>query len=175
VQIARERLAEAKANHQSAVSQFFRGFRRVSRTASTMTRFRMSRATSLCSQVFLRARSNRRCAARPGRRDLQSLAAKQLAKAADHALEAQRQDSVFGAAQGYFDLALAQGSVGVANEAVRISGDYETQLASAVETGVALKAICCAPAFRRSAIAWRCGNRRNSSASPRATCPGAAS
>jgi outer membrane protein TolC len=68
-----------------------------------------------------------------------SLAAKQFAKAADHALEAQRQDSVLAAAQGYFELAVAQGAVGVANEAVRISSSYETQLNSAVEAGVAFK------------------------------------
>lgn len=64
---------------------------------------------------------------------------KQLTQAARHALEAQRQDSVLAAAQGYFELALAQGAVGVANEAVRIAGDYETQLTHAVEAGLAFK------------------------------------
>jgi len=88
-------------------------------------------------------------------------------QAADHALEAQRQDSVFGAAQGYFDLALAQGSVGGRTRPYN-SGDYETQLASPSNAGVALKAICCAP---RSGGAHRLGGQsKNSSDRRRATC-----
>jgi outer membrane protein TolC len=46
---------------------------------------------------------------------------------------------VLAAAEGYFELTLAQNAVGVADEAVRISGDYETQLGSAVEAGIAFK------------------------------------
>src|SRR2546430_1310847 len=68
-----------------------------------------------------------------------SLAAKQLVKAADHALDAQRQDASLAAAQGYFELAFAQASVDVATEAVRISSDYETQVERAVEAGIAFK------------------------------------
>src|SRR5882672_9960317 len=140
VQIARERLAEAKANHQSAVSQFFPWlspgitYRRhdnklqdVQGNIIEVHKYSYAPGATVGVQLDL------------GDAIYKSLAAKQLAKAADHALEAQRQDSVFGAAQGYFDLALAQGSVGVANEAVRISGDYETQLGSAVKTGIAFK------------------------------------
>jgi outer membrane protein TolC len=68
-----------------------------------------------------------------------SLATKQLVTAADHALDAQRQDTVVAAAQGYFELALAQTAVNVAGEAVRISSDYETQIERGVEVGVAFK------------------------------------
>ena len=68
-----------------------------------------------------------------------SLVAKQLVKAADHALESQRQDTIFVAAQGYYDLALAQGSVGVAKDALRISRDYEAQINQAVSAGIAFK------------------------------------
>lgn len=67
------------------------------------------------------------------------LAAKQLEHAADHALEAQRQDSVLAAARDYFDLAFAQAAVGVARDAVRISTNYEAQVQAAVETGIAFK------------------------------------
>lgn len=67
------------------------------------------------------------------------LAAKQLQHAADHGLKAQRQDSVTAAAQGYFDLALAQAAVSVATEALQISTNYEAQLQSAVEAGIAFK------------------------------------
>jgi outer membrane protein TolC len=53
------------------------------------------------------------------------LAAKQFMQAADHALEARRQESVAVAAQAYFDLSFAQAAVGVAGEAVRIATNYE--------------------------------------------------
>jgi outer membrane protein TolC len=69
----------------------------------------------------------------------QKLAAKQLQRAADHALQAQRQDSVAAAAQRYFDLAFAQAAVGVSEEAVRISTNYEAQLLHALDAGLAFK------------------------------------
>src|ERR1043166_4315553 len=122
VQMARERLAEAKANHQSAVSQFFPWlspgitYRRhddklqdVAGNLIDVHKYSYAPGAAVGVQLDL------------GEAIYQSLAAKQLAKAADHALEAQRQDSVLAAAQGYFELALAQGAVGVANEAARIS------------------------------------------------------
>ena len=43
------------------------------------------------------------------------------------------------AAQGYFDLARAQASVGVAREALKISEDYASQVKRAVEAGIAFK------------------------------------
>jgi outer membrane protein TolC len=60
-------------------------------------------------------------------------------KAADHAFEAQRQDTVIAAAQGYFDLAFAQGAVGVAKESLRINFDYEQQIQHALDAGIAFK------------------------------------
>jgi len=68
-----------------------------------------------------------------------SLASKQLANAASHALEAQRQETVLAAAQGYFDLALAQSAAAVAGESVGISTDYQQQIQRAVEAGIAFK------------------------------------
>jgi outer membrane protein TolC len=68
-----------------------------------------------------------------------SLAAKQLVKAADHAFEAQRQDSVIAASQGYYELAFAQGAVGVARESLRINSDYEQQIGHALDAGIAFK------------------------------------
>ena len=50
-----------------------------------------------------------------------SLAAKQLVKASDQALEAQRQDTTLNAAQGYFELAKAGALVEVAREAMSTS------------------------------------------------------
>src|SRR3989454_4397426 len=68
-----------------------------------------------------------------------SLAAKQLVSAADHALEAQRQDSTLAAAQGYYDLAKAKAIVDVVKEALSISQDYQKQLHDAVGAGLAFK------------------------------------
>jgi outer membrane protein TolC len=140
VQIARERLTEAKANHQSAVAQFFPWL-----SPGVIYRQHDDKLQDVQGNII----DVHKYSYAPGgtvgvQLDVgdaiyKSLAAKQLARAADHALEAQRQDSVLAAAQGYFELALAQNAVGVADEAVRISGDYETQLGSAVEAGIAFK------------------------------------
>lgn len=140
VRIAQERLAEAKANHQSALLQFFpwviagvayrRHDGRVQSTEGDI--LDVSKQTyvpggALVSQLDL------------GDAIYKKLAAKQLEHAADHALAAQRQDSIAQAAGGYFDLVYAQATVGVAHEAVRISTNYETQVRHALEAGIAFK------------------------------------
>ena len=140
VRIARERLAEAKANNDSALFQFFPwlsagvAYRRHDNliqdtTGNILEVHKQSYAPggALVAQLDL------------GDAIYKKLAAKQLQHAADHGLEAQRQDSVTAAAQGYFDLAFAQAAVSVAMEALRISTNYEAQLQSAVEAGIAFK------------------------------------
>src|SRR5207247_6748609 len=109
VQIAREKLREAKANHQSAVTQFFPWvspgityrqhddkIQNVQGDIIDVHKYSYAPGATVGVQLDL------------GDALFKTLAAKQIAKAADHALEAQRQESVFGAAQGYFELALAQ-------------------------------------------------------------------
>jgi len=59
--------------------------------------------------------------------------------AAEQGLEAQRQETLVRAAQAYFDLLVAQAVVGVAEQALEISHDYESQLHRAVDAGIALK------------------------------------
>ena len=140
VQIARERLREAQANHQSAVAQFFPWispgitYRRhddniqdVSGNIVGVNKYSYAPGATVAAQVDL------------GDAIYKSLASKQLAGAAGHALEAQRQDTVLAAAQGYFDLALAQGALAAARESVKISEDYETQIRNAVAAGIAFK------------------------------------
>jgi outer membrane protein TolC len=68
-----------------------------------------------------------------------SLAARQLVTAAEQSAEARRQEMVYAAAGGYFDLARAQGAVGAAREGVRIAEDYTAQVRQAVEAGLAFK------------------------------------
>ena len=140
VKIAREKLAEAKANHSSAVGQFFPWlspgitYRRhddkiqdVSGNIIDVHKDSYAPGGTIGAQVDV------------GDAIYKSLAAKQLANAAAFAFEAQRQDSVLAAAQGYFELALAQGAVTVAKESVSISSNYENQIHSAVEAGIAFK------------------------------------
>jgi len=140
VQIAREKLAEARANRDIAMEQFFPwlspgiGYRRhdgllqdVAGNIFNASKQSYTFGGSLTAQVEL------------GDAYFKSLAAKQLVKAADHALDAQRQESVAAAAQGYFDLVRAQAGVGVAREALGIAEGYAGQLARAVEAGLAFK------------------------------------
>ena len=140
IQIAREKLAEAKANHESARLQFFpwlspgAGYRKhegriqdVSGNVFDASKQSYNVGATLTAQVDI------------GDALYKTLAARQLIHAADHALDAQRQDTILAAALGYFDLAKTQAAVGVAQEAVRISQDYENQLGRAVEAGISLK------------------------------------
>ena len=140
IQIARERLAEAEANHASAVAQFFPWL-----APGAVYRRHENRIQAVDGSIFDADKQSYTVGgAVTAQVDLgdaiyKSLAAKQLVKAADHALDAQRQDATLAAAQGYFELAFAQASVDVATEAVRISSDYETQVERAVEAGIAFK------------------------------------
>jgi outer membrane protein TolC len=140
IQIAREKLAEAKANHESARLQFFpwlspgAGYRKhegriqaVDGPVFDASKQSYNVGGTLTAQVDI------------GDALYKTLAARQLVNASNHALDAQRQGTILAAAQGYFDLAKAQAAVGVAQEAVRISQDYENQLQRAVEAGIALK------------------------------------
>ncbi len=140
VQLARERLAEARSLHDSALLQFFPWV-----SAGISYRRHDGRTQSTEGDVLdVNKQSYAPGAALVGQWELgdaiyRKLAAKQLEHAADHALEAQRQDSVTLAARDYFDLTFGQAAVGVAREAVRISTNYEAQVNSAVEAGIAFK------------------------------------
>jgi outer membrane protein TolC len=141
IQIARERQTEAQANHHSAVEQFFPwvapgfSYHRRDGVAQAVPSGVISDAhfqsyspgASLSAQLVL------------GDAIFNSLAAKQLVKASDQALETQRQDSVLAAAQGYFDLVKAKALVGVVNDGIQISQNYQEQLHAAVGSGVAFR------------------------------------
>jgi outer membrane protein TolC len=140
VRIARERLAEAKANHDSARLQFFPWV-----SAGIVYRRHDGLAQSTEGDIVdVTKQSYAPGAALTAQWDLgdaiyRKLAARQLEHAADHALEAQRQDTVLAAARDYFELALAQASVGVTRDALRISTNYEAQVQAAVQAGIAFK------------------------------------
>jgi outer membrane protein TolC len=141
IQLARARLSEAQANRQSAVQQFFPWI-----SAGAAYRRRDGVAQASPSGIISDAhyQSYNPGAALAVQIDLgdaiyNSLAAKQLVKASDQALEAQRQDSTLSAAQGYFDLAKAGALVEVTREALKTSRDYQQQLQAAVSSGIAFK------------------------------------
>ena len=147
VQIARERLKEARANRDSATEQFLpwlspgaawrRHEGRIQAVDGTMldaNKQSYNVGAALTAQLDL------------GDAIYKSLAAKQFSRAADHALESQRQDSTVAAAQGYFDLAKAKVLMDVVQEALDVSRDYQRQLHAAVDA-----ALTSQYAFRRQA------------------------
>lgn len=66
----------------------------------------------------------------------QSLAAKQRAAAAGHALETTRQTLVAEAATAYFDLLRAQAALQVNEQSKKLASDYESQITAAVSAGI---------------------------------------
>ncbi len=141
IQLARERLRETQANRQSALEQFFPW---ITAGAAYHRRDGVAQAVPAGTISDAHFQSYNPGAALTAQMDLgdaiyKSLAAKQLVKASDQALEAQRQDSTLSAAQGYFDLAKAGALVEVAREALKTSSDYQQQLHAAVSAGIAFK------------------------------------
>jgi outer membrane protein TolC len=141
IQLARERLSEVEANRQSALEQFFPW---IAAGAAYHRRDGVAQAVPQGTISDAHYQTYNPGAALTAQMDLgdaiyKSLAARQLVKASDQALEAQRQDSTLSAAQGYFELAKAAALVEVAREALKTSGDYQQQLHAAVSSGIAFK------------------------------------
>lgn len=141
IQIARASLQQAEANRQSAVEEFFPwispgiGYHRRDGVAQSVPSGVISDAhfqsyspgAALGAQLTL------------GDAIYTSLAAKQLVHASDQALETQRQDSILSAAHKYFDLVKAKALVGVAEQAIQISREYQQELHEAVGAGIAFR------------------------------------
>lgn len=140
IQIARSRLTEARANHDSALEKFFpwlspgAGYRRhdgriqdVGGTIFDADKQSYNLGGTFTAQLDL------------GDAIYEKLAAKQQMHAADFALDSQRQDSTLAAALGYYDLANARALANVVTESLNISQEYERQLHDAVGAGLAFK------------------------------------
>lgn len=69
----------------------------------------------------------------------QKLSASRVQTAAEYSVDAGRKATLLAAASGYFDLVSANANVKIAEDAVRISSDYENQLNRAVGIGLANK------------------------------------
>jgi outer membrane protein TolC len=141
VQIARARLNEAEANRESALEQFFPwiapgiGYHRRDGLAQAVPSGVISEAhfdsyspgATLSAQIPL------------GDAIYNSLAAKQLVKVSGQALEAQRQDAILRAAEGYFELVKARALLDVIQQAIQLSEQYQQQLHQGVATGIAFR------------------------------------
>src|ERR1043166_2230407 len=168
IQIARARLAEARANYGGAVSQFFPTF-----TPGITYRRHDDNIQDVAGNVIEVHKQSYAPGATIGAQVdfgdaiYKQLAAKQLFRAADHAMEAQRQESTAAAAQSYFDLLVAQAGIGVVTEAVNISSNYEAQVEQAVGAGLHSGANNCACACKWSVINSRCAVRWRTDGRPR--------
>ena len=141
IQIAREQLNEAKANHDSAVEQFFPW---VSPGITYHRRDGLAQAVPLGTLSDAHYESYAPGGTVAAQVDIgdaiyKSLAARQLVNASRQALEAQLQDSTVSAAQRYFDLTKTKTLADVSREALEISQSYEKELHEAVGAGIAFK------------------------------------
>ncbi len=140
VQLAREKLAEARAEQESAIERFFPW------VAPGVTYRRhdnlIQNTEGLIEEVHKQSYAPGGTVAAQtdvGDAIFKSLEAHQLTKAARHGLDAQQQETILAAARGYFDLAAAHEAVGVAREALRASTDYTAEIDRAVSAGIAFK------------------------------------
>ena len=141
VKIARDRLKEAQAKRTSSLERFFPwlapgvSYQRRGGLAQAVPAGTISPAhfQSYAPGATVAAQMNL------GNAIYGALAARQLAHAANHALQAHRQDAMLAAARGYFNLAKDKALVGVAKETLRIARDYQDQLREAVAAGIAFK------------------------------------
>jgi outer membrane protein TolC len=140
VRIARERVKEAQALHEQTRLQYFPwlapgfGYRAhdgnlqdVGGTVLEVEKQSYTAGVALNAQLNL------------GDAIYQSLAARQRARAAEEYQEVRRQEAVYRAAVGYFELSRAVGAVGAAADAVRIAEDYARQVRQAVDAGIAFQ------------------------------------
>ncbi len=140
VQIARERLAEAKANRTSATWQFFPYI-----SPGISYRKHEGRVQSVEGDVFDASKGSYTPGVTLGMQvDLgeayyRELAARQQVEGADQGIAAQQSTSALVAAQSYFDLLFAQAAADVARDALRISTNYQDQAEQAVDAGVAFR------------------------------------
>lgn len=140
VELAKEKLEEAKALHANAVAQFFPWL------APGVTYKRHDNLIQAVDGQFLDVQKQSwapglaiAAEVQTGEAIYRRLAASQQVKAAQQAVAAERQQSVVLAVYRYFALLRTQAQVQVAQEAVRISEDYLAQLNQAVGAGLAFK------------------------------------
>mgnify|MGYP001555899271 CR=1 FL=1 len=140
VQIAREKLAEARAANDSARAKFFPWI------APSIVVRRHENNIQAVNGPILDADKNSLAAglALNAQIDLgdvyyQNLVAHQLLRASEAALAGRQHEMVYRAATAYFDLARARAAVGAAEEASRISHKHSEQIDASAEAGLTFR------------------------------------
>jgi outer membrane protein TolC len=148
VKLAAERVTEAQAQHQAAWMQWFPyvtpgiSFRRHEGNIQTVDGQIIDadkQSLTLGAAVTMQLEA--------GETYYKNLVAKKLVLAAEHAVEVQRQESIWQGVSAYFEVVRAQAAVGVAGEAIKVAADYAAQVQQAVNAGIAFKG----DAFRATA------------------------
>lgn len=138
VQLAAQRLAEARANDALAREQYFPWL-----TVGGGYAHHEGRAQAVdgglidASKQSYVADGALNAQLSLGEVYYRALAARQDREAAAHAFAAQRLQTTLAAAAGYLELSRAEAAVGVAAESLEITRDYTHQLHQAVEAGLA--------------------------------------
>jgi outer membrane protein TolC len=140
IQLASERLAQARAEHEAVRMQWFpyitpgfvvRGHDGNTQTVEGRIIDANKQSVSVGAAMTMQLEI--------GELYYKSLIAQKLARAAEYSLAVQRQDSVWEAASAYLELVRARAAVGVAAEAVKVAEDYAAQVKQAVDAGIAFK------------------------------------
>jgi outer membrane protein TolC len=137
VQIAREKVNEARAAHDSARAKFFPWIspsivvrRHDENIQAVNGPILDADKQSLAAGITLNAQLDL------GETYYQSLAAKQLVRSNEAAFAGRQREVTLRAATAYFDLARARASVIAAEEAARITGRHAEQIATTAEAGL---------------------------------------
>lgn len=141
VQIARQALDKAQANRTIAVEKFF-PWLAIGATYHRRDGFAQAVPAGTISSTHFDSYApggtlNAQVAV--GDAIYETLAARQLVRASEHGLDARTQDSTLEAVTAYFALVRARAVIGVAEQAVATSADYQRQLHEAVAIGIAFQ------------------------------------
>ena len=137
VQIAREKVIEARAASDSARARFFPWIapsivvrRHDENVQAVEGRILDADKQSLSTGIALNAQLDL------GETYYQNLVAKQIVRSNEAALAGRQREATFRAATGYFDLMRARAAVIAAEEAARIAGRHAEQIAATAEAGL---------------------------------------
>ena len=137
VQIAREKLTEARAANDSARAKYFPWIapaivyrRHENNIQNVEGRILDADKQSLSAGVAVTAQLDL------GETYFQNLVARQVVRSGEAALAARQRETNYRAAAAYFDLLRARSAVGAAEEAARLAGKHADQITATAEAGL---------------------------------------
>ncbi len=141
VELARNVVRQAEARHAETRNKFFPWF-----TAGTTYRRLDGNTQNVEGEILDVSKQSYQAGAgvaaelRVGEAIYQSLAARQRASAAGHALDSARLDVAMAVSSGYFELLRAQAALRVSEQSKLLASNYQKQVLAAVSAGVAFEA-----------------------------------